>query len=120
MLSRKDRSLDASLNITKAAHNAVDAIDDFVDDEKLSEIMDMQRSILKRFEFIKQQLDSFDKETVQQVDDACKEISRNCELLVILKADLDSIYTKVRGMKRKLLGHVQQEGSHSQLQQPCQ
>ncbi|CAL8468999.1 g8540 [Coccomyxa elongata] len=117
---REDRSLEPSVNIVRSAHNAVDAIDDFVDNEKLSEIMDMQRSILKRFDFIKQQLDSFDKDTVQQVDDACKEISRNCELLVILKADLDSIYTKVRGMKRKLLARVQHETSHGQLQQPYQ
>lgn len=113
---KEDRSLEASLNTVKTAHNAVDAIDDFVDDEKLSDIMDMQRSVLKRFDFIKQQLESFDKETVQQVDDACKEIGRNCELLVILKADLDSIYTKVRGMKRKLLMRVQHETSRGQLQ----
>lgn len=42
---REDRSLEASLNIINTAHSAVDAIDNFVDDEKLSEIMDMQRSV---------------------------------------------------------------------------
>jgi hypothetical protein len=51
---------------------------------------------LKKFACIKQQLESLDKETVKQVDDACKEIIRNCELLVILKTDLDGIYTTVR------------------------
>ncbi len=42
---REDRSLEPSVNIIKTAHNAVDAIDDFVDNEKLFEIMDMQRSV---------------------------------------------------------------------------
>ncbi len=33
---------------------------------------------------------------MKQVDDACKEIARNCELLVLAKSDLDSILRRVR------------------------
>ncbi|EIE27003.1 hypothetical protein COCSUDRAFT_52519 [Coccomyxa subellipsoidea C-169] len=105
-------SSDSTSKIVEGAHQAVDAIDDFVDDERLSEIMDMQRSVLSKFASIKHHLESLDKETVQQVDDACKEITRNCELLVILKADLDSIYSKVRGMKGKLALQLQQVSAH--------
>lgn len=65
----------------------------------MSAFFHQMRSILRRldkFACIKNQLESLDRETVQQVDDACKEITRNCELLVILKADLDTIYAKLR------------------------
>ncbi len=45
---------------------------------------------------MKKQLDSLDKDTIRQVNSACKEISRNCELLTIVKQDLDTIYRTTR------------------------
>lgn len=51
---------------------------------------------LQRFTQMKKQLDSLDKDTIRQVDSACKEITRNCELLVIVKQDLDTIYKTTR------------------------
>ena len=51
---------------------------------------------LQRFQDINGQLGSFDKDTLKQVDDACKEIARNCELLSIIKADLHSIFKRIR------------------------
>ena len=51
---------------------------------------------LQRFAQMKKQLDSLDKDTIRQVDSACKEISRNCELLSIVKQDLDTIYRTTR------------------------
>ena len=51
---------------------------------------------LQRFQYINGQLGSFDKDTLKQVDDACKEIARNCELLTIIKADLHSILKRIR------------------------
>jgi len=45
---------------------------------------------------MKRQLDSLDKDTIRQVNSACKEISRNCELLTIVKQDLDTIYRTTR------------------------
>lgn len=51
---------------------------------------------LQRFAQMKKQLDSLDKDTIRQVDSACKEISRNCELLAIVKQDLDTIYRTTR------------------------
>ena len=51
---------------------------------------------LQRFSQMKKQLDSLDKDTIRQVDSACKEISRNCELLTIVKQDLDTIYRTTR------------------------
>ena len=51
---------------------------------------------LQRFAQMKKQLDSLDRGTVRQVDSACKEIARNCELLIIVKQDLDAIYKTTR------------------------
>lgn len=51
---------------------------------------------LQRFAQMKKQLDSLDRGTVRQVDSACKEIARNCELLTIVKQDLDAIYKTTR------------------------
>ena len=45
---------------------------------------------------MKKQLESLDRDTIRQVDSACKEISRNCELLTIIKQDLDSVYRATR------------------------
>ena len=51
---------------------------------------------LQRFAQMKKQLESLDRDTIRQVDSACKEISRNCELLTIIKQDLDSVYRSTR------------------------
>ena len=51
---------------------------------------------LQRFGQMKKQLESLDRDTIRQVDSACKEISRNCELLTIIKQDLDSVYRSTR------------------------
>ena len=51
---------------------------------------------LQRFAQMKKQLDSLDRDTIRQVDSACKEIARNCELLTIVKQDLDTIYKTTR------------------------
>ena len=51
---------------------------------------------LQRFQDINGQLNSFDKDTLKQVDDACKEVARNCELLAIIKTDLHSIFKRIR------------------------
>ena len=51
---------------------------------------------LQRFAQMKKQLDSLDRDTIRQVDSACKEITRNCELLTIVKQDLDTIYRTTR------------------------
>ena len=51
---------------------------------------------LQRFGQMKKQLESLDRDTIREVDSACKEISRNCELLTIIKQNLDSIYRSTR------------------------
>lgn len=45
MPPREGKSHENTLKIIEGTHQSVDAIDDFVDDEKLSEIMEMQRSV---------------------------------------------------------------------------
>lgn len=50
---------------------------------------------------MKKQLDSLDRDTIRQVDSACKEIARNCELLTIVNQDLDTIYKTTRRVCRQ-------------------
>jgi hypothetical protein len=45
MPPREGKSHENTLKIIEGTHQSVDAIDDFVDDEKLSEIMEMQRNV---------------------------------------------------------------------------
>ncbi|CAL5221120.1 g3255 [Coccomyxa viridis] len=85
----------ASDGIQKSS-GTVEAISSFVDGANIADIMRMQQSVLQRFAQMKKQLDSLDRDTIRQVDSACKEITRNCELLALVKQDLDSIYRTTR------------------------
>ncbi|CAK0782107.1 hypothetical protein CVIRNUC_005562 [Coccomyxa viridis] len=95
--------------VLEGTSSTVKTISSFVNDEHITEIMGMQQNVLQRFGQMKKQLESLDRDTIRQVDSACKEISRNCELLTIIKQDLDSVYRSTRTMKKRLAAKLQQE-----------
>lgn len=55
---------------------------------------------LKRLTESKEQLTHFTKYSSDTIDDVCMELQRNSELLIMIKADLDFIFKRIRWDKR--------------------
>jgi hypothetical protein len=53
-------------------------------------------SRLKRLTESKELLTQFDKRSSEHIEEVCKELQQNSELLVMIKADLDFIFKRIR------------------------
>uniref|UniRef100_A0A915ERI6 KxDL domain-containing protein n=1 Tax=Ditylenchus dipsaci TaxID=166011 RepID=A0A915ERI6_9BILA len=82
--------------------NFIESLTSQVDEENIEDIIRNQKKSLERFEKTNEMLSTCCALTERRLDKAKKEFAANKEVILQAKADLESIFRRIRGFKQTL------------------
>ncbi|KAI1721110.1 kxDL motif-containing protein [Ditylenchus destructor] len=82
--------------------NFIESLTSQVDEENIEDIIRCQKKSLERFEKTNEMLSTCCALTERRLENAKKQFAANRELILQTKADLESIFRRIRGFKQAL------------------
>ncbi|KAI1729481.1 kxDL motif-containing protein [Ditylenchus destructor] len=82
--------------------NFIESLTSQVDEENIEDIIRCQKKSLERFEKTNEMLSTCCALTERRLESAKKQFAANRELILQTKADLESIFRRIRGFKQAL------------------